>query len=100
VSGSLDGKIKDDGREEAIRYEALTRFVLKGYYTLVSVFGIDTSTDPRRRSYPKSSYQDGYLVGRSRGLRWIPGSSGAQGWNSCSVVTHLEDKKKSEMKGR
>ena len=26
-----DGKVNEDGRDEAIKYEALTRFVLKGY---------------------------------------------------------------------
>lgn len=47
---SFDGKVKDDGRDEAIRYEALTKFDLKGWVTRVLVsgvqFGIGIVRDP------------------------------------------------------
>lgn len=37
---SFDGQVKDDGREEAIRYEALTKFDLKGWVTRALVSGV------------------------------------------------------------
>lgn len=64
--------MKDDGREEAIRYEALTRFVLKGCYALVSVFGIETSTIRDADHTPNAVIRTDSSLGEAEGCGGFP----------------------------
>jgi hypothetical protein len=68
----LNGKIKEDGREEAIRYDALTRFVLKGYYTLVSAFGTDTSATRDADHTPNPVIRTDISLGEAEGCGGFP----------------------------